>query len=65
MIKNMLEWIYSGDIVLPMDMKDVIMLSQLSEEFMIDDLTNRWQEDIINHVNIDNIVDITETDSYC
>ena len=61
----MLEWIYSGDIVLPMDMKDVIMLSQLSEEFMIDDLTNRWQEDIINHVNIDNIVDITETDSYC
>lgn len=58
MIRNMLEWIYSGDIVLPMEMKDVIKLSQLSEEFMIDDLTSRCQEDIINHVNIDNIVDI-------
>jgi hypothetical protein len=44
--------------VLPTNMKGVIKLSELSETFMIEDLTNRWQEDIINHVNVDNVVDI-------
>lgn len=58
MVKLMIEWLYSGDINLPTQMKDVIKLSELSEVFMVDDLTNRCQEDIINHVNIDNVVNI-------
>lgn len=58
MVKMLLEWIYSGDILLPTDMKEVIKLSELSEKFMVDDLTSRCQEDIINHVNVDNVVDI-------
>ena len=58
LVLYLLEWIYSGDIVLPTDMTEVIKLSELSETFMVDDLTNRWQEDIINHVNVDNVVDI-------
>jgi hypothetical protein len=58
MVKLMLEWLYSGDINLPTVIKDVIRLSELSEVFMVDDLTNRCQEDIINHVNIDNVVSI-------
>ncbi|CAI2369459.1 unnamed protein product [Moneuplotes crassus] len=58
MIKLLLEWIYSGDIILPTTMNEVIKLSELSEIFMIDDLTNRCQEDIINHVNVDNVVEI-------
>lgn len=41
MVKLLLEWVYSGDIILPSEMKDVIKLSELSEVFMIDDLTNR------------------------
>ena len=58
MVKLLLEWLYSGDIILPTEMDDVIRLSELSEVFMIDDLTNRWQEDIINRVNSDNVIDI-------
>jgi len=58
MVRYLLEWIYSGDIILPHEMESVIKLSELSETFMVDDLTNRCQEDMINHVNIDNVADI-------
>jgi len=58
MIKKLLEWMYSGDIILPISVEDVIKLSELSEKFKVDDLTNLCQEDIINHTNIDNVVDM-------
>ena len=58
MVKKLLEWIYSGDIILPSDMEQVIKLAELSQKFLVDDLTSRWQEDIINHTNTENITKI-------
>lgn len=57
MVKKLLEWIYSGDTILPYDMEEVIMLSELADKFSVIDLSNRCQEDVINHTNIDNVID--------
>lgn len=51
MFKLMLQWIYVGEIKFPTDLEDVFDLLVLADEYMLNDLKEKCEEDIKTNID--------------
>lgn len=58
LFEKLLQWIYSGNVVMPERIEDVCELMVVADEYFLNDLKMRCEEDIISKLGPDNLVDI-------
>ncbi|OMJ68652.1 hypothetical protein SteCoe_33845 [Stentor coeruleus] len=58
LFEKLLQWIYSGNVVMPEDMNDLCQLMILADEYLLNDLKMRCEEDIIAKLSTENLIDI-------
>jgi speckle-type POZ protein len=54
--KKMLLWVYCGEIKFPENIKDVFELLLLADEYMLNDLKLKCEEDMISMLDENNIL---------
>jgi speckle-type POZ protein len=58
LFEKLLQWIYSGNVVMPVGVKDVCKLMVLADEYMINDLKMRCEEDMVAKLTTENLIEI-------
>ena len=58
LFEKLLQWIYSGNVVMPEHVNDVCKLMIMADEYFLNDLKMRCEEDIISKLNYENLTDL-------
>jgi speckle-type POZ protein len=58
LFEKLLQWIYSGNVVMPEKIEDVCELMIIADEYFLNDLKMRCEEDIISKLSAENLIDI-------
>jgi speckle-type POZ protein len=58
LFEKLLQWIYSGNVVMPESVDDVCRLMVLADEYLLNDLKMRCEEDMIAKLSTENLIDI-------
>lgn len=58
LFEKLLQWIYSGNVVMPDHVNDVCKLLIMADEYFLNDLKMRCEEDIISKLNCENLTDL-------
>jgi speckle-type POZ protein len=58
LFEKLLQWIYSGSVVMPDDINDVCKLMLLADEYILNDLKMRCEEDMVAKLCPENLVEI-------